>query len=85
MEKTKHKKTDTKIEGPNFIRFSKVQQAYLNEIRNRQMREFNEAVELIYEELGIVEKILKAPPGTYKLKIKDCSGVDIFPIDSKEK
>jgi len=67
----------------DFIEFSKVQQAYLNEIRNNQMKEFNEAVGMIYEELGITEKILKAPPGTCKLRMQDCSGVDIFPIDSK--
>jgi len=63
---------------PNFIEFSKVQQAYLNEIRNKQMKEFNEAVGMIYEELGITEKILKAPPGTYTLRIRDCSGVDVL-------
>lgn len=67
----------------DFIKFSKVQQAYLNEIRNRQMKEFNEAVGSVYEELGITEKILKAPPGTYKLRIQDCSGLDVLPVNSK--
>jgi len=83
MGKDKH--NPPKKPKPDFLQFSKVQQAYLNEIRNKQMREFNEAVGMIYEELGITEKILKAPPGTYKLRIQDCSGVDILPIDSKEK
>lgn len=77
MGKDKHNPPQKK--EPNFIKFSKVQQAYLNRIRNDQAKEFNEAVGLIYEELGIVEKILNAPPGTYKLRMQDCSGLDIFP------
>jgi len=85
MSETKQKVLKTKIKEPNFIRFSKVQQRLLNEIRNNQMKEFNEAVGMIYEELGITEKILKAPPGTYKLRIQDCSGLDVLPIDSKKK
>jgi len=82
MEKTvKH--NPPKEKKPDFIEFSKVQQRLLNEIRNNQMKEFNEAVGMIYEELGITEKILNAPPGTYKLRVRDCSGVDILPIDSR--
>ena len=75
-KKTKH--NPPQKPKPNFIEFSKLQQAYLNEIRNRQMKEFNDAVGLVYEELEITEKILKAPPGTYTLRIRDCSGVDVL-------
>ena len=84
MSKTKH--NPPRKPEPNFIKFSKVQTAFLNEkiaqqreARNKEFEEFNEAVGMIYEELGIVEQILKAPPGTYKLK-KDLSGVDILPV-----
>ena len=84
MAKTKPK---TK---PNFIEFSEVQTSLLTEIitrfREREAREkekffeeFNRFVGMIYEELNLTEKILKAPPGTYKLK-KDFSGVDILPV-----
>ncbi len=76
-QKTKH--NPPKKPHPEFIKFSKVQQAYLTEIRNRQLREFNEAVGSVYEELGIMEKILKSPPGTYKLRMADLSGLDILP------
>jgi hypothetical protein len=64
------------------IEFSKVQQGYLNEILARQRDEFNKAVESVYEELGILEKMLKAPFGTYRLR-KDCSGLDVLPNESK--
>ena len=63
---------------PNFIRFSKVQRAYIAEVLKRQREEFNEIIDMIYDELGITEKILNAPPGKYKLR-KDCSGLDVFP------
>jgi len=78
MGKTKHNPPQNP--KPNFIEFSKLQQAYLNEIRNRQMKEFNDAVGLVYEELEITEKILNAPLGTYKLRMKDCSGVDVLSV-----
>jgi len=77
MSKTKH--NPPQKPKPNFIEFSKVQTGFLLEIRNRQMKEFNEAVGSVYEELGITEKILKAPPGTYKLRMQDLSGLDILP------
>jgi len=77
MSKTKH--NPLKKPKPNFIEFSNVQTGFLLEIRNRQMKEFNEAVGSVYEELGITEKILKAPPGTYKLRMQDLSGLDILP------
>lgn len=64
---------------PNFISFSKVQRAYIEEVLKRQRDEFNEIIDMIYDELGITEKILKAPPGTYNLR-KDCSGLDVLPI-----
>jgi len=67
----------------DFIKFSKVQTRLLLEIRNMQLKEFNEVLGLIYEELGITGRILKAPPGTYKLRMQDCSGVDVLPVNSK--
>lgn len=63
----------------DFIEFSKVQQNYLLEVRNRQLKEFNEAINTVYDELGIMEKILKSSPGTYKLRMQDLSGLDILP------
>ena len=78
----KIKVSPTKINKSNFIKFSSVQQAYLDEIRAKQFREVNMAVRMIYEELGIVEKFLKAEPGTYKLRL-DNSGVDVLPVEKK--
>ena len=80
MSKDKH--NPPKKPKPSFIKFSKVQQAYLNEIRIKQFREFNAAVGMIYEEIGITEKFLKAPPGTYKVRL-DNSGVDVLPAEKK--
>lgn len=79
MPETKQVIPRTKIKEPGFIEFSKVQKAYIEEVLKRQRDEFNEIIDMIYDELGITEKILKAPPGTYKLR-KDCSGLDILPV-----
>jgi len=83
MGKTEH--NPPKKLKPSFIAFNKVQQNYLIEVRNRQLKEFNEAVNIIFEQLGIVDRIRKAPPGTYKLRMQDLSGVDILPIKKNEK
>jgi len=83
MERDKH--NPPQKPKSNFIKFSKIQQAYLNEVRTRQMREFNKIVGTIYEELGITEKILNAPPGTYKLRMQDLSGLDILPVKPNRK
>lgn len=80
MKKTKHNTPGKKKSEPGFIKFSKLQQAYLNEVRNRQVDEFNKVIESVYEDLGIMEKILKAPPGTYKLRMQDLSGLEVHPI-----
>lgn len=66
----------------DFIRFTPVQQAYLNEVRTRQFKEFQDVIEKVYEDLGIMERVSKALPGTYTLR-KDCSGVDVLPIEKK--
>lgn len=65
---------------PNFIEFSEIQQNYLLEVRNRQVKEFNEAVDVVCKELGIIEKLRQAPAGTYKLRMQDLSGLDILPV-----
>lgn len=83
MSKTKH--NPPKTPKPDFIEFSKVQTGFLLEIRNRQLKEFNEAVGSIYEELGITEKILKAPPGTYRLRMQDLNGLDVLPVKANGK
>lgn len=75
-KKTKHN-TPRKAK-PSFIKFSKVQTSYLNEVRFRQQKEWNEALESVYRELGIVEKILQSLPGTYKLR-QDYGGLDVAP------
>ena len=80
MEKTKH--NPPRKPKPNFIKFSELQKNYLNEILTRQRGEFNEAVDLVYVELGIKEKILNAPLGTYQLRL-DCSGLDIIKVPKK--
>lgn len=82
MSEKKPKVPETKAKEPNFIRFSKVQKNYLNEILSRQREKFNEAVGLVYEELGITEKISKAPSGTYNLR-QDCSGLDVLAVPVK--
>lgn len=80
MTKTKH--NPPQKSKPDFIKFNKVQQNYLMEVRIRQLKEFNEAVNIVFEELGIVDRIRKAPSGTYKLRMQDLSGIDISPDKS---
>jgi len=80
MKKTKHNLPQKS--KPNFIKFSKVQQRCLNEVRIKQFKEFSEILGLIYEELGIAEKILNSPLGTYIIR-KDYSGLDVLPIPKK--
>lgn len=75
-KKTKH--NPPKQPKSNFIEFSKVQENYLTEVRNRQSRELNEAIESIYRELN-----LKGTPGIYRLR-PDFSGLDILPTKSEE-
>lgn len=82
MSKIKH--NPPQKSEPIFIEFSNVQKGYLTEVINRQRREFNEALESVYEELGIIEKILQAPPDKYKLR-KDCSGLDVLAVEPNEK
>lgn len=67
----------------NFIKFSDVQKNYLKEIRNRQLKELNEAITLVYGELGIREKMAQANPGTYRLR-QDFSGLDVLPTMPKD-
>ena len=81
-KKTKH--NPPRKPKPSFIKFSKVQRNYLNEIIVRQRREFNEALQLVHEELGITEKISQAPSGTYTLR-QDFSGLDVLPIKPESK
>lgn len=83
MQKTTH--NPPKKPRPDFIEFSKVHQAYLNEVRSRQVKEFNEAVDAVCKEMGITEKLKKAPLGMYKLRMQDLSGLDVFPVKPNEK
>lgn len=78
MKKTKH--NPPQKPKPNFIKFSKVQQAYLNEVRMRTVNEFNAAVDVVCVELGIFEKLKQAPPGMYKLRLSDLSGLDVLSV-----
>jgi len=81
MKKTKHNPP----QKPSFIKFSPLQRNYLNEVRFRQEREWNEALESVYQELNIMEKILQSTPGMYILK-EDLSGLDIVvPKKGEEK
>jgi len=82
-KKRRCRATETKVKDPKFIRFGKVQVRYLNEVRTRTVNEFNVAVDAVCEELGIAEKIKQAPPGMYKLRMDDLSGLDIFPAPPK--
>jgi len=79
MSNKTHKKTDTKVKGPSFIKFSEIQKKYLNEVRTRQVDEFNAAVDAVCKELGLVEKLKQAPPGMYRLRLSDLSGLDVVP------
>jgi len=81
MAKTKH--NPPKKPKSDFIEFSEVQTNYLNEVRNRQIKEFGEALGTVYDELGIREKILKAPPGAYKLR-QGFNGLDVLPVPDKK-
>jgi len=85
MSKKTRKKTDTKAKDSKFLRFSKIQVRYLNEVRTRTVKELNDAVDAVCEELGIVEKIKQAPPGMYKLRLDDLSGLDVLPPPPKPK
>jgi len=85
MSKTKHNPPRNKKNvNPNFVQFSKVQQGYLAEISRRNQRDWDNALELVYSELGLVERILKSPPGTYTMK-QDLSGLDVLPVRIKTK
>lgn len=84
MSEKTPKVSETKVKDPNFIRFSKLQRNYLCDVRDRQVKEVNEVMNSIYEELGITEKVSKALPGTYVLR-QDCSGVDVLPIEPSGK
>jgi len=77
MSKTKH--NPPKKKEQNFIPFRKPQIGYLKEMQARQLRELNDALDEIYEDLGIKEKIFNAPPGKYRLR-KDLSGLDVISI-----
>lgn len=80
MKKDKHNAPGKgkKRAKPSFIKFSKMQRAYLNEILARQQKEFNEVLGTVYEDMGLAERILRAPPGTFVLR-KDFSGLDVMP------
>jgi len=75
MSKTKH--NTPRKPKPNKIEFSKLQQGFLIEVRNRQVIEWNAALESVYRDIGIMEKIRQAPPGTYQLRQGDLSGLDV--------
>jgi len=80
MKKTKHRELKIRLQTePKFIRFTPLQHTYLDEVRKRQVKEWNDALESVYMDLGIVEKILEAPPGTYRLRKDDLSGLDFVP------
>jgi len=76
MKETK-RKSPRKLK-PSFIKFSEVETNYLNEVRNRQVKEWSEVLLLVYKGRRIDKKILQAPRGTYILR-PDCSGLDIIP------
>lgn len=80
MSEKRPKVLETKVKEASFIKFSEIQKKYLNEVRTRQVNEFNEAIESVYKELGIIEKLKQAPPGTYKLRMQDLSGLDVLPV-----
>ena len=77
--KKKEKVIKTKVPEPKFIRFSELQRKYVTEMRNKAQGIINEALRVVYRELGILEKIDKAPPDMYQVRMKDCSGLDVFP------
>lgn len=78
MSKKKIEHNPPKKARPSFIRFTKTQQGFIRETRNRHFKEFNTVLGEVYTELGIGERILRAPPGTFVLR-EDYSGLDILP------
>ncbi|UCD07225.1 MAG: hypothetical protein JSW41_05370 [Candidatus Aenigmatarchaeota archaeon] len=65
-----------------FIPFGKIQKSYLREVFIRTNQEFNHAVDAVYEEMGIQERVNKNPE---RFKINpDFSGVEILPVPPKE-
>ena len=81
MKRTRHNPPKKKAES-GFLKFSAVQCGYLNEIRRRQLNELNQAIESVYEEMGILERMKAAPDGIYILRQRDLSGVDFNPPSS---
>jgi len=87
MPKNTHKKTDTKVPEPKFIRFGKVAKKCLNEVWVKTTNEQNDTMNMVLEELGVLEKIKQAPPGTVIVRTgdgpADILGVDILPPPPK--
>lgn len=80
MPKVKHSVPKSKVETADFIKFSKVQQDYIREVFRRTNQEFNNAIEAVYEEVGILEEVNKTPD-KYILR-QDFTGVE---VNSKER
>lgn len=80
MKRTKHNPPEQKAkDGPRFIRFSDLQRDFLVEKRIKQAKEWNDALESVYRDLDVMEKIIETPPGTYRLRQNDLSGLDFMP------
>lgn len=66
-----------------FIKFTSVQTSYLNEVVARHRKEWLEVVNEVYDNAGVLQKILNSPPGMYQLR-QDYSGLDVL-LPEKEK
>lgn len=69
---------------PTFIKFTSVQTGYLSEIVARHRKEWLDAVNEVYADVGVLQKILDSPLGKYQLR-QDYSGLDVLPEPEKGK
>ncbi len=79
-KKKKRKATDTKVKDPNFIRFSEVQKKLLKEVWVRTTSDRNVALEAVFKDLEINEKVKQIPAEMVSLRMGD-EPTDILGLD----
>lgn len=82
MSKKKQRVPKTKVKDADFIPLSTVQRNYLNEVLVRTNREFSQAVQSVYDDLGISAKVNKDPE-KYILR-KGFAGIDVLTKEQVE-
>lgn len=86
-KKTKPKVLKTKVKDAKSIRFSELQKKLLKEVWMRTLNDRNIALDAVFEDLGVVEKVKQIPPELIRLKMgdgpTDIIGLDILPSPRK--